>query len=260
MKTGTLLQMLRPLAALACMLTAAGCGQNTPASVPSGPGNKTTLQYEDTALRIGPLSAHTWLHTSYLATQQFGKVDCNGWIILDADTAVIFDTPADSLATARLLALLDSTGIHIKAVVVTHFHADCLAGLSQFHTRNIPSYAQRQTPDLAAASGTAVPRVPFDTTAWLYINGHRIELYYPGPGHTADNITGYLEADSVLFGGCLVKAMGADKGNLADADTVRWPASISRILARYPYVKVVIPGHGEAGDRENLRYTEALFR
>lgn len=259
MKSTTLLQSLWLFVAAICILAAAGCGQTTPTSAPSEPG-KTTLQYKDTVLSVSPLSAHTYLHTSYLFTQQFGKVDCNGWIILDADTAVIFDTPADSLSTATLLAFLDSAGIRIKAVVVTHFHEDCLAGLSQFHIRNIPSYAQRQTLELAAANGTEVPQIPFDTTALLYLNGRKIELYYPGPGHTADNITGYLETDSVLFGGCLVKAIGADKGNLADADTARWPLSISRLLARYPYVKVVIPGHGVVGDRDNLHYTEALFR
>lgn len=259
MKNTTLLQSLWLFVAAICILAAAGCGQTTPASAPSEPG-KTTLQYKDTVLSVSPLSAHTYLHTSYLSTQQFGKVDCNGWIILDADTAVIFDTPADSLATALLLALLDSSGICIKAVVVTHFHDDCLAGLSQFHTRNIPSYAQRQTLELAAANRTEVPQIPFDTIASLSVNGHKIELYYPGPGHTADNTTGYLESDSVLFGGCLVKAAGADKGNLSDADTLRWPASISRLLIRYPYVKVVIPGHGTVGDRDNLHYTEALFR
>ena len=40
---------------------------------------------------------------------------------------------------------------------------------------------------------------------------------YFGEGHTKDNIMGYFTEDQALFGGCLIKKVGASKGYLGDA-------------------------------------------
>ena len=47
----------------------------------------------------------------------------------------------------ELIKWLD--GFDIKAVVATHFHADCLGGLGAFHEKKIPSYALNKTIQLA---------------------------------------------------------------------------------------------------------------
>ena len=75
-----------------------------------------------------------------------------------------------------------------------------------------------------------------------------VQLFYPGPGHTEDNIVAYVPAAGVLFGGCLLKADGAGKGNLADADPEAWPSTTAAVQRRFPEVEVVVPGHGAYGD------------
>jgi glyoxylase-like metal-dependent hydrolase (beta-lactamase superfamily II) len=45
---------------------------------------------------------------------------------------------------------------------------------------------------------------------------------------------------------------------VADADVAEWPASIRRVLERYPQAEVVVPGHGEVGGVELLRHTITL--
>jgi metallo-beta-lactamase class B len=63
-----------------------------------------------------------------------------------------------------------------------------------------------------------------------------------------------------LFGGCLIKSVGAGKGNLADAHVEAWPASVEKVKSAYPNAKVVVPGHGKHSDRQLLEYTIQLFK
>ena len=41
---------------------------------------------------------------------------------------------------------------------MNHFHDDCLGGLQAFHDAGIRSYAQAQTPALAAEDGAVIPQ------------------------------------------------------------------------------------------------------
>ena len=86
------------------------------------------------------------------------------------------------------------------------------------------------------------------------------ELFYPGAGHTADNVVAYFPAAGVLFGGCLVKSDTATTvGNVADADVDAWPQTVARVRARYPEVDRVVPGHGAVSGPAALTVTEALI-
>ena len=59
--------------------------------------------------------------------------------------------------------------------------------------------------------------------------------YYPGPGHTSDNITVGIDGTDIAFGGCLIKDSKAKSlGNLGDADTEHYAASAARLVRRSP--------------------------
>ncbi len=223
--------------------------------------NNTPGDYSSDTLKVYRVSDHVYVHLSYLETESFGKVECNGAIFFDNGEAVILDTPAGREDSEELIRwVTDSLGCTIKAVVPTHFHKDCLGGLQEFHRKDIPSYAENATTTLAASHGFPVPQHGFDQSQTLRAGTLEIELSCRGAGHTTDNITAYLSGDHVLFGGCLIKASGASKGNLEDADVAAWPETVERIKSAYPEVKIVIPGHGDTGGKELLDYTEILFR
>lgn len=222
------------------------------------PHQQPLAHYKSDRLKIEPLSEKVYLHTSYLQTESFGKVPCNGLIYIHDSEALIFDTPVGDTASAELLSWLKN--ITIKGVVVTHFHIDCLGGLNQFHTNNIPSYATSHTIALALANDsnllpqlTIAPEHPFEVG-----NTYVLTRYF-GAGHTADNIVGYIPDEKTLFGGCLIKSLGASRGNLADADTTHWPITIKRIKEAYPELTMVVPGHGQPGNSQLLDYTIGLF-
>lgn len=216
--------------------------------------------YESTTLKIEPLTEHTYLHVSYLETESFGKVACNGMIVVDDDEAIVFDTPVNNEVSEELLKWLKSKDLHVKAVVATHFHDDCLGGLQSFHDRNIPSYANQKTTELVQDKELAIPTNKFSKTLELQAGHETVILDFVGEGHTVDNIIGYFPKDQTMFGGCLIKSIGAGKGNLEDANTEEWSQTVARIKSKYPNASLIVPGHGQYGDRELLDYTIELFR
>lgn len=101
--------------------------------------------YTSDTLKIKSLRKNVFMHISYLVTTDFGKVDCNGMVYINGDEAIVFDTPTDDKAAAELIDWIEVTqGKKVKAVVVTHFHEDCLGGLKQFHTNGTKSYASNK--------------------------------------------------------------------------------------------------------------------
>jgi len=220
-----------------------------------------TLVYQSAGLRIVQVAPNTFVHTSFLSTESFGQVACNGLIVQSGHEAVVFDTPTHEQESKELLAWIQQNRhCTIKAVIPTHFHEDCLGGLQEFARHQIPSYAHEKTIAYAKQHGAAVPQHGFTKRLTLRIGSAKVSAAFWGEGHTKDNIVGYFPTDEVLFGGCLVKELQAAKGNLADANTAAWPATVQRVRQAYPQVKVVVPGHGQVGDQSLLDYTIQLFQ
>ncbi len=217
-------------------------------------------RFKSENLEVVSISKHIFQHISYLKTEDFGKVSCNGMIVVDSGEALVFDVPAEDAAAAELLGWLkDSLHVKVKAVIATHFHADCLGSLNVFHASNIPSYAQLQTISFAAAKKFPVPQHGIKQSRFFSVGKQQVEAFYPGAGHTRDNIVAYFPFENTMFGGCLIKEKGAGKGNLEDADTTVWPGTVKRLKEKYPDVRVVIPGHGQTGGFDLLDYTISLF-
>ena len=63
-----------------------------------------------------------------------------------------------------------------------------------------------------------------------------------------------------LPGGCLLKSLGAGKGNLADANIDAWPQTVSKLKVQYPDANIIVPGHGNPGGRDLLDFTITLFK
>jgi glyoxylase-like metal-dependent hydrolase (beta-lactamase superfamily II) len=88
------------------------------------------------------------------------------------------------------------------------------------------------------------------------LGGRRVELFYPGPAHTRDNIVAFVEDAGILFGGCMFRAATSGIGNTADADVEAYAGSVRKVIARYgPRVRRVVPGHGDPGGPELLQHT-----
>ncbi|MBR9860513.1 subclass B1 metallo-beta-lactamase [bacterium] len=208
-------------------------------------------------LKTLKLNSSLFMHISYLETEKWGKVACNGLVYFNNGEALIMDAPVDSVAAKLLIHwITEKKKASIKGIVINHFHVDCLGSLEVFHDAGIPSYANEMT--VAKAEGVK-PQNPFSNSLNLRVGEEVVINKYFGPAHTEDNIVSYIPAEAALFGGCMVKSLGSGAGNLADADVIAWPKTIAKIKSEYPDLEIVVPGHGAPGKMGLLNYTESLF-
>ena len=227
-----------------------------------GTHGSSTVVHQTETLIVRKLSDHVYQHVSYLNTNDFGKVDCNGMVVVNKQEAVIFDTPADEESSDELIQYVTKElRCKIKAIIPTHFHGDCVGGLEKFFDHNIHAIASNKTITLLKNNNENFSRQleGFDDSLSLDLAGKKVYAFYFGEGHTKDNIVGYFPADNAIFGGCLIKALDATKGYLGDANVDAWSATVRRIKDRFPNAGIVIPGHGPFGSSTLLDYTIKLF-
>jgi metallo-beta-lactamase class B len=213
-------------------------------------------------VEVYALTPNIWRHVTYREMEGFGRVAANGLIVVYLDRAVLIDTPWTPEQTS---VLLDWVNKHLKArvteVVVSHSHVDRLGGLTEVHRRGIRSIGLDKTRELALAAGAEPPQKVFSSLARIKAGRRPLELFYPGPGHTADNIVTWIADEQVLFGGCLVKAADATTlGNTAEADLAAWPATLANLKSTYPAARIIVPGHGAPGGWELVDHTLALLK
>ncbi len=218
-------------------------------------------RYESENLIIEKVSDRVYLHVSYLQTDDFGKVACNGMIVIQGSHAIVFDSPTNDESSRELIEWLADQNCKSGSVIPTHFHKDCLGGIQAFHESGYQSYAFQLTNDLAKEEGYTPTKTTFDSDGLLIKSdaGEKVLISYFGEGHTRDNIVGYVPDQEVLFGGCLIKSAKAGKGFLGDASTNAWSETVRKIKEEYPNLKIVIPGHGKPGGIELLDYTIEMF-
>ncbi len=83
-----------------------------------------------------------------------------------------------------------------------------------------------------------------------------VQVYYPGPSHSPDNVVVYFPDRKLLFGTCMIIGWN-DVGNTSDADLDTWPESV-RDLDRFDF-DVLVPGHGDRLDPGLLQHTIDLL-
>ncbi|MDR6569135.1 subclass B1 metallo-beta-lactamase [Chitinophaga ginsengisegetis] len=222
---------------------------------------KPKVVYKSDDLIVTQISKNSFEHTSFLQTDDFGNVPCNGLIVSNSNEAIVFDTPTNDKSSEELIKWIKET-LHCKinAIIPTHFHNDCLGGLKAFDNNNIPSYAYFKTIALAKENNFAVPKNSFRDSLILKVGNKNIIAKFFGEGHTKDNVVGYFPSENIMFGGCLIKELDANKGYLGDANVAAWSNTVEKVKQEYPNVKIVIPGHGEYGNKKLLDYTINLFK
>jgi metallo-beta-lactamase class B len=242
---------MRPVLLLALC---AACGAR--ADRPAAPAELTGARGPDIELRR--LADGVWLHDSSAVVPSYGRVHANGLVVVGARGSVVVDTAWTPAQTRWLLDRVEAaTGGPVVAVIATHFHDDRAGGAGVARAAGIPVHASSETRRLLDDSAD-ISR-PFATTRSIDLGDRTVELFYPGAGHSPDNIVVYLPDQALLFGGCLIRAAASTWiGNLSDADLAAWPATVDRVIDRYPEARVVVPGHGEPGGTGLLAHTRKL--
>lgn len=210
-------------------------------------------------LKIRAIGEDVFLHTSYKMIDGYGLVDSNGLVIIDGNQALIIDTPWSEEDTKKLLLWISDKGLQLKGSIFTHFHEDRTAGIQVLNLMSIPTYASRLTNDFLVKEGKPVATNVFDSSKITMLGG-LVEIFYPGPGHTKDNVVVWLPEKKILFGGCLVRSLEWDElGFTGDALVNDWSSSIRKIQSEYDNIQTVVPGHGQVGSKAILSHTIAVL-
>ncbi len=199
---------------------------------------------------------------------------------------MLVDTPYTSDAMETVQDWVgEQFGARQITAINTGFHYDNLGGNGYLRAKGIPIYGADLMAQLLEERGEAMRVMTLD---WLqapryqtYYEAHKtlvyvppthlfeidvrmtleyrdesVEVYFPGPSHSPDNVVVYLPAQKLLFGGCMI--VGRDAlGNTSDANLAAWPAAV-RDLARFE-VTLVVPGHGERLDPGLIEHTLTLL-
>ncbi|MFY0762263.1 subclass B1 metallo-beta-lactamase [Metabacillus dongyingensis] len=222
----------------------------------------TQITNPDKTIVLTKLNDKVWTHTSY--NEWNGTTyDHNGLIVSTSKGLVLIDTAwGNDQKTEELLKMIKK---HLKKKVVlaliTHAHDDSISGIRALLNQGIDVRSTLLTAKLAKEYGYPSPKPTLDVKPVMKVGDTVIEAFYPGEGHSKDNITVWLPQYKLLFGGCLIKSLDAkDLGNLSDANVEQWDNSVNKVIENYPHVETVVPGHGTWGDKSLLFHTIDLIK
>ncbi|MBK8711585.1 MAG: BlaB/IND/MUS family subclass B1 metallo-beta-lactamase [Niastella sp.] len=212
-------------------------------------------------LKITHVTGDFYVYTTY-NTYQDSQVPANGMYIVTNNGVVMLDTPWD---TTQFQPLLDSIKIkHHKVVVMciaTHWHSDKTAGLAYYKNKGINTYTTSFTDELCKLNNKnrAEYLIYHDTT--FHVGKYSFETYYPGQGHSADNIVIWFNHQKILYAGCLVKAADAeDLGYLGDGNTTAYASTLRKIKIKYAHPKYIIISHGDWKNINSLNHSIILAK
>lgn len=217
---------------------------------------------QNTKLKIEHLKGSLYTYTTYNLFSG-NPFPSNSMYVVTNEGVILLDTPWDKNQFEPLLDSIEKK--HNKKVVMcisTHYHDDRTAGLDYYKAKGIATYSSKRTYDLCTANGNPRAEKYFEKDTVFTFGKYKIETFYPGEGHTGDNIVIWFPQEKVLYGGCFVKSTENDGlGNIADANLKEWGSSMKKLIDKYPSPAYVVPGHfkGAPGSKA-LKHTLKLLK
>ncbi len=223
---------------------------------------------------------------AFVITHSFPWPSNSMVIEMKSSDLVLVDTPCTPQGARDLLDWLKAQfGERDIVAINTGFHFDNLGGNSYLIEQGIPVYGADLTAKLLQKRGEQVRADTLkslqDPSQQRYRQAHEslpfvapthqfeleqglelefgdevVQVYFPGPGHTLDNLVVHFPARNILFGGCMI--IGWDSiGYMGDADLASWPQSV-RNLSRFDF-DILVPGHNDRLDPGLIEHTLNLL-
>jgi len=218
-------------------------------------------QTEEAKLKISHLTGDFYIYTTY-NTYKGGRLLANGMYLLTNNGVVLFDTPWD---TTQFQPLLDSIKLKhdksVKLCIATHWHSDRTEGLEYYKEQGIKTYTTFLTDELSKKNNKKRAEFLITKDTVFNIGQYSFETYYPGEGHTADNIIIWFSKEKILYGGCLIKGADAeDLGYLGDANIEEYETTLKRVQQECPDPKFIIISHSDWNNIISLKHSIELAR
>jgi metallo-beta-lactamase class B len=188
-------------------------------------------------------------------------IPANAMYMVTDKGIVLFDTPWDKRYYQPLLDSLWKK--HHKKVILcvsTHYHDDRTGGLEYYNKQGVKTYTTYMTDSLSVLHDNNRAKFILYQDTVFHLGRDSFITWYPGPGHTTDNIVIWFPRQKVLYGGCLVKSVSdTSLGNLEDANVKEWASSLHRLQKRFPHPRYIIVGHNSWKDKQSILHTLKLI-
>ena len=215
----------------------------------------TTICAQPT-LEIKELQKNFYVYTAF-NTYQDKKFPANGLYVVTSAGVIIIDTPWDTTQFSVLLDTIASRhGLGAIMCISTHFHEDRTGGLNYFNNAGLATYSTRATDAISTEKGFPRANNLINRDTVFRVGDIQMEVFYPGPGHTLDNIVVWFPGERILYGGCLIKSTDdSTLGNTKDGNLQEYAASVMRVKKKFPRPAWVIPGHQSWGNNRSVEHT-----
>lgn len=213
-------------------------------------------QTGNTKLNITHLAGDFFIYTTYNTYKDY-QVPANGMYLVTNKGVVMFDTPWD---TTQFQPLLDSIKLkHNKNVVLcfaTHWHSDKTAGLEYYRQLGVKTYTTVLTDSLSKKNNKKRAEFLMLKDTVFSVGQYSFETYYPGEGHTSDNIVIWFEKEKILYGGCLIKGATDDNlGYLGDANETAYASTLRKVQQRCRKPKFIVIAHSDWNNINSLKHS-----
>jgi metallo-beta-lactamase class B len=145
--------------------------------------------------------------------------------------------------------------------IATHWHSDRTEGLEYYKQKGIKTYTTSLTDELSKKNNKKRAEFLMTKDTVFNIGPYSFEIYYPGEGHTTDNIIVWFNQEKILYGGCLIKGADAENlGYLGDANAAEYETTLKKVQKKCPDPQFIIVSHSDWTNINSLKHSIKLAR
>jgi cyclase len=176
----------------------------------------------------------------------------NSTFLVSQQGILVVDTGFNAQEGGKLLAEIRKVSqTPVRWIVNTHYHPDHLGGNSVvgpdaiiISTEFTRSHAKKPSQE-NSVNETVGPK-----GLVLYLGGHEVRIYHPGPAHTQGDLIVYFSDERAISTGDLFLTNSCPA--MDDGDLENWITALDHMLA-LP-VEQVVPGHFELATKSELQH------
>jgi len=201
---------------------------------------------------VASASVHKIGHDLYAYISE-NDSSSNSTFLITPEGILVVDTGLNEQEGRQLLAAIRALSpLPVRYIVNTHYHPDHRGANSVVGpgaTIISTEFTFNQKPGHATAYSAAGDKIVFRSKLVLYLGGHSIEIYFPGPAHTMGDAVVYFPQEHAIATGDLF--LNNSCPAMDEGDMENWIAALDSML-EMP-LDAVVPGHFDLASKEQLR-------
>lgn len=184
----------------------------------------------------------------------------NSTFLVTPEGILVIDTGLNALEGQKLLAAIRSISPRpIRYIINTHYHPDHQGGNGAVGPDAMvitTEYTRERTESLLTAlppqqrKAFRLANLIISPALTIFLGGYRVEVFFPGKGHTSgDAIVYFPQQQAVALGDLFMhgSSPAMDAGSVEN-----WIKALDQVLSKP--VQAAVPGHFALGTKEDVKY------